>query len=154
MPRWSDLQDSEFFGFFGVHETGRDGRTVRLQTGGFQEHIHLEADLGADDLRRFTLRMTRAWVDGAGAPFAKDIAKSFVVTLDESEQAVDLARRLWELESGNVVYFGDPPPPLPPAAPAVADALAAYQGRRPSAALGSFTIENRDGEVHITWLPR
>ncbi len=154
MPSWSDLQDSEFFGFFGVHGTGRRGSAILLKTGGFQEHIDLEADLDGDELRRFALHMARAWVDGAGAPFAKDIAKSFVVTLDESEQAVDLARRLWELKSGNVVFFGDPPPPLPPATPAVADALAAYEGRRPGATLGPFTIENRDGQVQLTWLKR
>ncbi|HVG00858.1 MAG TPA: hypothetical protein VND68_13550 [Chloroflexia bacterium] len=85
---YSELSTSEFFSFFGLHETKprekRDDRTlIALKTGGFQESIDIVIQIDAQGfVRHGTLRLARAWINEYRLnPFALDVTKSFVAAL-------------------------------------------------------------------------
>src|SRR4051812_38209293 len=80
---WRDVEASELFGWFGVHEEGReklpDGlQRLHLKPGGYQESVDIWVDLVRDGgVRRARLALARAWVDAPPtAPFAIDLVKS------------------------------------------------------------------------------
>jgi hypothetical protein len=89
---YAEIRESEFWTFFGVHESGeplaaddRPGeRTVRLRTGGFQEHVELEAVCRPDDRVGFgRLRLRETWAFGPPwgvNPHALDLVRSFLQT--------------------------------------------------------------------------
>jgi hypothetical protein len=88
--RYSELRESEFWSFFGVHEREGDDdfadlRTIHLSTGGFTDRIALRLGCdGYDRISRATLRLRADWA--VGPPwgldqFALDIARSFMSAL-------------------------------------------------------------------------
>ncbi|MEU9287679.1 hypothetical protein AB0D57_23965 [Streptomyces sp. NPDC048275] len=103
---YADLQNSDFFSFFHVHETagGRtteaDGTKVRLKTGGFQEHVDLTLDLDSRGrVSHAALWLRREWMADLN-PFATDIAKSFLagfVTEQSRERVAPIVDLLWNL---------------------------------------------------------
>ncbi len=124
-----EFLDGEFASFFGVEETGRvdlpAGTRHDFKTGGFQEHVDVRVTVGKDGrITSALLELARAWTGSREnvSPFAKDLAKSFVMTFMAPEDAATanlLALNVWQLQGtkNRVEYFGDPPPP-PPAPPA------------------------------------
>ncbi|THA23364.1 hypothetical protein [Streptomyces sp. A1547] len=99
---YPNLSATEFFGFFNIHETERAETTVRLKTGGFQEHVDLTLELDARGrVSEATLLLRREWIADLN-PFALDIAKSFLfdfVPVADREQVAPIADLLWRMGS-------------------------------------------------------
>jgi hypothetical protein len=90
---YADLQKTDFFKFFNVHEVASEaqpsgGTLLKLKTGGFQESVDLELMLDASrNITVARLYLTRGWV-GNGQhvnPFATDIASSFLTAFSAPE---------------------------------------------------------------------
>lgn len=106
--RWDDLSSSGFFQWFGVTETGREpsplGESVICKPGGHQEHIDLSFAVdGEGNIARAELILDRVWIHNrATAPFAADIAKSFVSTISDGDPKLESLARQLELMMGSM----------------------------------------------------
>jgi len=153
--RWDDLQRSGFFQWFHITETGsegeKDGRLIRCKPGGFQDFIDLTFSVTpAGTVSRSELTMDRAWMeDLKSAPFAGDIAKSWVLELAQNDPAVKSFGEHLEqvgLNQPGVIVHVDSVRDGPPPDAATAQALDAYFGRAERATIAgrssSLTIAN------------
>jgi hypothetical protein len=119
---YEEFQKSEFASFFNTHEVERIQEPngfirVRLKTGGFQESIDIELKLDtALGLRQASLELARAWIGDENSlnPFAKDICKSFIHDLAQTDnkRIQDLVEGIWELhgKKDEVIYIKPPAP--------------------------------------------
>jgi hypothetical protein len=153
---WAELERSELFGWFGVHEEGReklpDGlQRFHLKPGGYQEAVDIWADLDREGgVRRAHLALARAWVDTEQtAPFALDLAKSALPVFAPRSALVGQFAAWLQHEMRRMPVITGPGALQPPAeAPptGVQEALAAYRGERARAELTDaatrLTIEN------------
>ncbi len=147
MLTWQDLQHSELWSWFGVHEVSRallpaGGVRIALKPGGFQEHIDLEVELSErETVRLATLTLDRTWIgeDGHVSPFASDITKSFLFTCaPDHGPAADLARRVERLmaDAPGVIRRAAPgDDQLPPPSALLLEAIEVYTGRAARAGL-------------------
>ncbi len=103
--RYQDLQASDFWRFFHIRETGRAEAepgvpVVQLRTGGFAEHLSLTVRLSKQDsIDAAELRIRGAWLAGAGAPLAADLAGNFLKAMAPSvdrAQVEPIARAILE----------------------------------------------------------
>lgn len=86
---YKELQKSEFFGFFNIHETERQASgqglvVLHFKPGGSQEFIDIEMHMDENDgIVEAIVLLDRAWIGGTGHVnvFANDIAKSFIDAL-------------------------------------------------------------------------
>lgn len=102
--RYAHLPDSDFWSFFGIHESsGTDGSsdTVALSTGGFQDENAIELERDAHDrITRATLRLKESWCLGPPwglNPFALDLGRSFIRALTPQADQTAVERVLWPL---------------------------------------------------------
>lgn len=164
MVSFDSLQETDLFDFFGVHEVRREGETVDLKTGGFQEHVDIRLWLdAAQRVHRACLWLNREFVGepGSPSPFAKDIAKSFVAFLAPAEVRAHVSNvvyGIWRLEGApeaiRKLRPTDTDPPLPPVAPGDVELLEVYAGARERAEkdLGGrarLSMENLGGRLLI-----
>jgi hypothetical protein len=106
--KYSEIQQSEFFHFFNLHEIERsktfDASTlIKLKTGGFQEYIDIMFEIKEGYIQKADLYIDRKWIgDAIGLnPFGKDIAKSFIIALtpkNELDSINPLAHSLFNLK--------------------------------------------------------
>jgi len=145
---WAELERSELFGWFGVHEEGReklpDGlQRFHLKPGGYQEAVDIWADLDREGgVRRARLALARGWVDAEQtAPFALDLAKSALPVFAPRSALVGQFAAWLQHEMRRMPVITGPGALQPPA-----EALAAYRGERARAELTDaatrLTIEN------------
>lgn len=106
--KYAEWQQTEFYGFFGIHETGRsstpDRRTqIDLKPGGFQESIDLQVEtLSTDEVANASLQVDRSWLitPGGTNTLGVDIVKSFIdANLTKASQAAGkpLVQTIWGL---------------------------------------------------------
>ncbi len=142
---WTELRASHFFTWFGLRETDRvpsaAGATISCAPGNFADHIALTFEVdAAETVQRAVLTLDRAWLEGLRtAPFAADIAKSFILTLAAGDAAMAALGRQIELRMGRLPgviarpHAEEPPPAA--LAEVIAAALAVYEGGRERAEL-------------------
>lgn len=101
---WETLSQSGFFSWFHVEEIGRErvprGAQVMCKPGAYQEYIDLAFVLdGHANLVQAELALDRTWLDDRRtAPFAGDIAKSFVFLLaGDKGTLIALAQQMEEV---------------------------------------------------------
>ncbi|MFN8633044.1 MAG: hypothetical protein U0893_04255 [Chloroflexota bacterium] len=167
---WSDLERSDFFQWFGVHETGRSAtlgsgwQAIRLKPGGYQDAIDLIVYVDTRQrVQRATLRQNRAWVDGGQtAKLADDLTQSFLLALaGRHPETSALARRIFSLNRGSqqILRAGPPEAPPDPLSPSAQAALDEYLGSRNRAELVEpgllLVIDNRrtGSSEHWLWGP-
>lgn len=153
--QWDDLLKSGFFQWFGITQTGsegkKDGQLIRCKPGGFQDSIDLTFSVtSAGAVSGSELSMDRSWMDDPKtAPFAGDIAKSWVLELAQNDPAVKSFGEHLErvgLNQPGVIVHADSVLEGPPPDAATAQALDAYFGRTNRATIAgqscSLTIGN------------
>ncbi len=113
------LKASEFFEFFGIHETKRiaDKETIQIyhKPGGFEKNIDIYVSIDASSqVVLATLFLDREWIGNEEKvnPFGKDIAKSFVSAMvppEDLEGVEDLVKALWNLRGtkDHVIVLND-----------------------------------------------
>jgi len=136
---WRTVEDSDLYRWFHLRESGRvpgdDGTViVQLHPGAFEAFIAIAIALdAAQDVRRATLTLDRAWLAQPGIPAASgsDLAASFLGDLArEHAAALDLAngiRQRLARNPGTFVRAGALGHPAT-LSPEVADALAVFTG--------------------------
>jgi hypothetical protein len=135
---WSELEESDFYRWFGMHEVGRSAMpdtgwtAVQVKPGGHQQAIALVVYVdGRQRVQQAMLSMDRAWVDGGPtAKLADDLAQSFLLTFARgSAEAPKLARAIFEQVRGSqpIVRRADAVASPETLTPVVSVALAAYQ---------------------------
>jgi len=106
--KYSALQESQLWSFFGVRETKRheiaNGQTIALlEPGGFKKENRLQMRLDkAGRVRGAVLLQARPWMMSQSGmnPFALDLAKGFIKELTpEPDDTSDLVSGLWALKS-------------------------------------------------------
>lgn len=143
------------------------GLVVTCKPGGYQDHIDLKFTLDEEEtITSAELILDRAWMeDPSTAPFAVDIAKSFVLTFAGEDEAMQTLGRQLELSMGGLpgvlsaAHVTDPVPPDPHHV--VTPALDVYAGRAAGATLQSrlhrLVLANVDApqgrRLSIEWVP-
>jgi len=151
--QWHQLATGEFFRWFGLTEVGRSRQTgggliISCKPGGFQEAIDLTFEISANEtVARAVLILNRAWMeDPRTAPFAADIAKSFLLTVTSAgSRAHLLAQQVEQLmiRSPGVISRAQAHEATDKGSDeAVRDALNALAGRR-----GRAELQDRDSVV-------
>jgi len=124
MLDYKKFQESDFWSFFKIHEKEKlinvnDSTTITLEPGGFQEHIHLDVKVqnNTNLILDGLLILDRDWVGDTSSlnAFAKDICKSFIVTLcslQDNKLIDDIVDGIMNItgENDHVIYQTHPKP--------------------------------------------
>jgi hypothetical protein len=143
---WTDLEQSDFFNWFGLHEIGRattaaEGwSAIQLEPDGHQQAIDLTVYVDSlHRVQRAVLSLNRSWADGGQtAKLADDLVQSFLRAVGgRHPEAALLANQIISLERGSQPILRVTPPVGAAATPIpnVQAMLCAYRGRRKRAEL-------------------